>query len=138
MELTELRAYLGEKQGAAEDFPFGPDALVCKVSGKMFALLAWQAKPLRISLKCDPDYALALRDMYPAVQPGYYLNKAHWNTITLDGSIPDAEIFTWIDQSYRLVVNGLPKKERQQYSDMEEKRCQTPLKASGSDAKGGL
>ena len=92
--------------------PFGPDALVFKVKGKMFALVGWQRSPLRLSLKCDPDDALALRDMYPAVQPGYYLNKKHWNTITLDGTIPDAELLTMIDNSYRLVVTSLKKAER--------------------------
>lgn len=112
MNLDALRAYLTQKQRVTEETPFGPDALVFKVCGKMFALVGWQSSPLRLSLKCDPDDALALRDMYPAVQPGYYLNKKHWNTITLDGTIPDADLFTMIDNSYRLVVTSLKKTER--------------------------
>lgn len=118
LALETLRCYLLEKKGAAEDLPFGPEALVFKVMGKMFALLAWQSLPLRLSLKCAPDHALALRDIYPAVRPGYYLNKRHWNTITLDGSIPAAEIFRLIDHSYELVVHGLKKAERQQLQEL--------------------
>ncbi len=89
--LDSLRAYLLSKKGATEETPFGPDALVFKVMGKMFALLAWQSDPLRITLKCDPDDVLALRQQYAAVQPGYYMNNRHWNTVTLDGSIPEAD-----------------------------------------------
>ena len=112
MELDALRAYHMQKKRVTEELPFGPETLVFKVAGKMFALIAWQNSPLRISLKCDPDDALALRDMYPAVQPGYYLNKKHWNTITLDGTIPESELLTMIDNSYRLVVKSLKKAER--------------------------
>lgn len=114
MDLEAMRAYLRAKPGAMEDFPFGPDSLVLKVAGKMFALVAFQATPLRISLKCDPTHAELLRDRYPAVQPGYYLNKRHWNTITLDGSIRDDELWALIDESYRLVVKGLSRADRQQ------------------------
>ncbi len=112
MELEGLRAYLMQKKSVTEETPFGPDALVFKVAGKMFALVGWQSSPLRLSLKCDPDDALALRDMYPAVQPGYYLNKKHWNTITLDGTIPETDVLKMIDDSYRLVVKSLKKAER--------------------------
>jgi predicted DNA-binding protein (MmcQ/YjbR family) len=114
MELETLRAYLLEKKGATEERPFGPEALVFKVVGKMFALVAWEESPLRITLKCDPDNALALRDQYEAVQPGYYANKRHWNTITLDGSVPNDEILGMIDDSYDLVVKGLKKAVRQE------------------------
>lgn len=114
MELDTLRAYLMAKPGATEEMPFGPDSLVFKVMTKMFALVAFQATPLRITLKCEPARALFLRDAYPAVQPGYYMNKNHWNTITLDGSIPPAEILALIDASYDLVVKGLPRTARQQ------------------------
>ena len=114
MELEPLRAYLIEKKGAAEERPFGPEALVFKVMGKMFALVAWEEIPLRITLKCNPDDALALRDQYEAVQPGYYTNKRHWNTITLDGSIPNEKILEMIDDSYALVVKGLKKSVRQE------------------------
>jgi predicted DNA-binding protein (MmcQ/YjbR family) len=117
MELEFIRSYLLKKKGATEELPFGPEALVFKVMGKMFALVAWQDNPLRITLKCDPDHALALRDIYPAVQPGYYMNKKHWNTITLDSSIPDDEIVKMIDDSYHLVVKGLKKIDREKLQE---------------------
>lgn len=113
MELETLRDYLKEKKGTTEELPFGPEVLVFKVIGKMFAILTWQDNPLHISLKCKPDHALALRDIYEAVQPGYHLNKKHWNTVVLDGSIPEKEILQWIDDSYQLVVKGLKKADRQ-------------------------
>lgn len=113
MNLQTLRDYLLQKRETTEETPFGPEALVFKVKGKMFALVAWQETPLHISLKCDPNEALFLRDLFAAVQPGYYLNKRHWNTITLDGSIPDPELTRMIDDSYRLVVKGFPKAERE-------------------------
>jgi predicted DNA-binding protein (MmcQ/YjbR family) len=119
MELEALRAYLVQKKGTAEELPFSPDALVFKVMGKMYALVAFQVTPLRITLKCEPEHALFLRDHYSAVQPGYYMNKQHWNTITLDGSIRPAEILAMIDASYTLVVKGLKKAERQQLEAME-------------------
>ena len=120
MNLEAIRTYLLKKKGTTEDQPFGPDALVFKVMGKMYALLAWEQTPLRITLKCNPDDALSLRDQYKAVQPGYYMNKRHWNTITLDGSIPDAEILEMIDDSYALVVRGLKKSLRQKLETQQE------------------
>ena len=113
MELESLRKYLRDKHGTSEEIPFGPEVLVFKVLGKMFAILAWQENPLKISLKCDPDHALVLRDIYAAVQPGYHLHKKHWNTVTLDGSAPEQEIFRWIDESYHLVASGLKKADRE-------------------------
>ena len=120
MNLEPIRTYLLKKKGTTEEQPFGPDALVFKVMGKMYALLAWEQTPLRITLKCNPDDALALRDQYKAVQPGYYMNKRHWNTVTLDGSIPDAEILEMIDDSYALVVKGLKKSLRQEIETQQE------------------
>jgi len=117
MELEQLRSCLGDKKGVTEELPFGPEVLVFKVLGKMFAILAWQDNPLRMSLKCEPDHALALRDIYEAVQPGYHLNKKHWNTIMLDGSIPEKEILQWIEDSYNLVVKGLKKSDRQKLQE---------------------
>jgi predicted DNA-binding protein (MmcQ/YjbR family) len=111
-ELEQLRAYLLAKAGTTEERPFGPDALVFKVLGKMFALVAWEADPLTISLKCDPHLAQLLRGTYAAVEPGYHLNKRHWNTVTLDDSIPPDEIAEMIDSSYALVVKGLTKAQR--------------------------
>ncbi len=117
MKLEELRKYFLGKKGAVEDTPFGPDTLVIKVTGKMFVLLGWDETPLRITLKCDPDLALAIRAQYSAVQPGYYMNKKHWNTITLDGSIADEKIMAMIDDSYNLVVSGLSRANRQALDD---------------------
>jgi predicted DNA-binding protein (MmcQ/YjbR family) len=87
--------------------PFGPDALVFKVLDKMFALVAWQKDPLTISLKADPVDAVILRKQYKAIIPGYHMNKKHWNTVTLDGSVPDDEVRQMIDESYALVVAGM-------------------------------
>ena len=109
MEFESLRAYLLNKKGAFEDFPFGPEVMVFKVRGKMFALVALAESPLRINLKCDPELAIHLREFYKAIQPGYHMNKNHWNTVTLDNSIPYEEILTMIDDSYDLVVKGLKK-----------------------------
>ncbi len=112
MELETLRSYLLKKQGAFEDFPFGPEVMVYKVMGKMFALVFWGESSLRINLKCDPDLAMHFRALYKAVTPGYHMNKRHWNTITLDGSILDDEIHAMINDSYSLVVRGLKKADR--------------------------
>src|SRR5918998_4907686 len=89
MDATELRASCLRQTGAIEDFPFGPETSVFKVAGKVFALSALKRAPLEVSVKCEPDLAVALRRSYGAVRPGYHLNKRHWNTITLDGSLPD-------------------------------------------------
>jgi predicted DNA-binding protein (MmcQ/YjbR family) len=112
MNFEALLGYLLKKPGATEDFPFDNLTLVVKVSGKMFALLGINNDPLRINLKCDPLKAEFLRQQYPTVLPGYHMNKRHWNTVVLDGSIGDAEIYAMIDDSYNLVVQGLPKVRR--------------------------
>ena len=113
MELKQLAAYLLAKKGTTEETPFGPEALVYKVVGKMFALVAWEDDPLSITLKCEPGQALLLRDVYPAVRPGYHMNKTHWNTVTLDGTVPDEEVLAMIDDSYDLVVKGLTRGQRE-------------------------
>lgn len=111
MNRDELRAYCLSKPSAAEDFPFGDDSpAVFKVMGKMFALMPLGGTS--ISLKCDPTWAVVLRDTYPAVKPGYHLNKTHWNSLDMDGSVPDDEVREMIDHSYELVVNGLTKAQR--------------------------
>lgn len=115
MTMTDFSAVeqrLLSHRGAFLDYPFGPEAAVFKVVGKMFALVAWQDEPLTISLKCDPEDALQFRAMFPAVIPGYHMNKRHWNTITLDGSVPDEMLDDMIDASYALVVKGLRKADR--------------------------
>ena len=98
--------------GAEETFPFGAATSVFKVEGKMFALSQLDAESLRVSVKCDPPLAEALRAAYPAVIPGYHLNKRHWNTVILDGSLPDDTVADMIEDSYDLVVSKLPKARR--------------------------
>jgi predicted DNA-binding protein (MmcQ/YjbR family) len=112
MDLPALQRYLLALPGAVADHPFGPQPLVIKVGGKIFALVSADATPLDISLKCEPAHAQFLRNVFPAVRPGYHLNKEHWNTVTLDGSIEDDGIRAMIDESYRLVVAGLSKAAR--------------------------
>ncbi|MCB1671236.1 MAG: MmcQ/YjbR family DNA-binding protein [Gammaproteobacteria bacterium] len=112
MNYEDARLYLLGRPEAREDYPFSPDILVPKVRGRMFATLTESSGIARMNLKCDPDEALALRDIFAAVSPGYHMNKKHWNTVTLDGSIPANEIRRMIDNSYRLVVMKLPRLER--------------------------
>jgi predicted DNA-binding protein (MmcQ/YjbR family) len=114
MDATGLRRWCLRQPGAIEDFPFGPEHSVFKVSGKMFALSALDRAPLEVSVKCEPELALSLRDSYPAIRPGYHLNKRHWNTITIDGSLPDQLVRDMIEDSYDLVVSALPKRVRNQ------------------------
>lgn len=102
MDIVELRDYCITKNDATESFPFDEDTLVFKVNGKMFALMNLTGD-LSINLKCDPEKAIELRELYPAVEPGYHMNKAHWNSIRVDGSIPSSLIKEWIDHSYELV-----------------------------------
>jgi predicted DNA-binding protein (MmcQ/YjbR family) len=103
------RCCLGQP-GAIEDFPFRPDVSVFKVAGKMFALSMLEREPLEVSVKCEPDLAVELRASYSAIRPGYHLNKRHWNTITLDGSLADGLVCDLIEDSYDLVVSALPKR----------------------------
>lgn len=98
--------------GAVEDFPFGDEVSVFKVGGKMFAASHLDSEPLQISLKCDPEIALQLRASYPAIALGYHLNKRHWNTVTIDGSLPDQMLSELVTDSYDLVVASLPKTRR--------------------------
>jgi predicted DNA-binding protein (MmcQ/YjbR family) len=114
MTYDELAELLLSQKGAAEDYPFGPDVAVFKVAGKMFALVALDEAPQRLSLKCDPIEADFLRTIYGAIRPGYHLNKQHWNTITLDDSVPRELLLKMIDSSYALVVKGLRRAEREQ------------------------
>ncbi|MDQ6418838.1 MmcQ/YjbR family DNA-binding protein [Paenibacillus sp. LHD-117] len=110
--MSELAEYCKGLKGASEDYPFGPEPLVMKVGGKMFALLGANGDVANISLKCEPHMAELLRMQHAAVNPGYHLNKKHWNTVTIDGSIPDEEIREMIDHSYELVVRSLTKAQR--------------------------
>src|ERR671921_1608577 len=110
MDAAGLRAWCLRQPGAVEEFPFGPEHSVFKVAGKMFASSALERTPLEVSVKCEPELAVALRDSYPAIRPGYHLNKRHWNTITLDGSLEDQLVRDMIEDSYDLVVSALPKR----------------------------
>ncbi|MDP9468940.1 MAG: MmcQ/YjbR family DNA-binding protein [Chloroflexota bacterium] len=105
MQLPELIRCLLAQPGSTETHPFGAEPDVYKVNGRIFAILSRGAEPIRISLKCDPDLAEALRRAYPAIVPGYHLSKRHWNTVTLDGSIPDDELLGMIDHSHELVAD---------------------------------
>jgi predicted DNA-binding protein (MmcQ/YjbR family) len=102
MNIEIIREYCLAKPEVSEGFPFGENTLVLKVKGKIFALANLDGD-LSINLKCEPAFALELREKYPSVIPGYHMNKKHWNTVLIDGSIPDSEIFSWIDHSYSLV-----------------------------------
>jgi predicted DNA-binding protein (MmcQ/YjbR family) len=118
MDIETFREYCLSKKGVTEESPFGPDALVYKVMGKMFVLADLDLFE-SINLKCDPETAQELREKHPAVQPGYHMNKKHWNTIIMDGSLPDRLIFSWVDHSYQLVVDGLSKKKREELERMD-------------------
>lgn len=110
MHIESLREYCLSKPGTEETFPFGPDTLVYKVNGKIYLLAGLDEQPARFNVKCDPDKAIELRDEYPAVLPGYHMNKKHWNTIILDGSITDRQLKEWIDHSYELVNKTVTRK----------------------------
>ena len=113
-DFESLTAYCLSKKGASASYPFGEGALVFKVMGKMFALVSEDSDPLRINLKCDPEDADALRAQHEAILPGYHMNKRHWNTLVLDGSLPDGLVAELIDHSYDLVVQNLPRAQRAQ------------------------
>lgn len=103
MNLESLRDYCLSKPDAEETLPFGPDTLVYKVNGKAFLLTGFDNDPLRFNVKCDPDKAVELREEHSCVLPGYHMNKKHWNTIIVDGSVPSKQLREWIDWSYDLV-----------------------------------
>ena len=113
MTFQQLREHCLSRPGVTESFPFNETALVFKVSGKMFALTDIERLPLSVSLKCDPARAIKLREQYDSVRPGYHLNKAHWNTIDLEGGMTDGEVRDLIDHSYELVVEGLRRADRE-------------------------
>ena len=110
MDAHELRAWCLQLAGASEDLPFGPEVSAFRVAGKIFALTMLERTPLEVSLKCDPDLAVELRNSYAAIRPGYHLNKRHWNTVALDGGLDDQFVRELIEDSYDLVVSALPKR----------------------------
>jgi predicted DNA-binding protein (MmcQ/YjbR family) len=114
MDAAGLRACCLDRPGTVEEFPFGPETSVFKVAGKMFALSALERAPLEVSLKCEPELAVGLRASYDAIRPGYHLNKRHWNTVTVDGSLSDQLVRDLVEDSYDLVVSALPARVREQ------------------------
>lgn len=113
MDLPDVIEHCLSLPGAEETQPFGPEALVYKVAGKMFAVTVPEDFPPRINLKCDPKRAVELRDEHPAIRPGWHMNKRHWNTVVLDGTLPAAMVRSLVEHSYELVVAGLPRKTRE-------------------------
>ena len=111
MNIESLREYCLSLKGVTESFPFDEETLVFKVGGKMFALTNLDG-PLSVNLKCEPMKAIELREEYSQVIPGYHMNKKHWNTVNIDDYIPDKLVLEWIDDSYRLVFESLPRKVR--------------------------
>jgi predicted DNA-binding protein (MmcQ/YjbR family) len=108
-----LRAACLALLGATEEWPFrAPSPSAFKVGGRIFAISRLDAEPLTVSLKCEPELALALRESHPEIRPGYHLNKRHWNTVALDGDLPDELVLGLIEDSYDLVVDGLPRSRR--------------------------
>jgi predicted DNA-binding protein (MmcQ/YjbR family) len=112
MNIEELRDYCLSLPATSEDFPFDETSLVFKVGKKIFALTDLEG-PLFINLKCNPAKANELREEYPAVRPGFHMNKKHWNTIVVDGSVSDDRLQQWIKESYNLVVEGMTRKEKE-------------------------
>lgn len=127
MTLNEFENILISKPGSTKEFPFGEEAMVFKVMNKMFALVAWQEVPLRITLKSLPEDAVGYRELYACVNEGYYMNIKHWNTITLDGSMSDEVLVSMIDESYDLVVSKLSKKEKAELAELSGKTPNSPF-----------
>ena len=114
MTADELQSWCLGRRGASEEFPFGEQPSVFKVAGKMFAISNLGSRPLQVSLKCEPELAEQLRATYPTIKPGYHLNKRHWNTVTIDGSVPDRIVGDMLEDSYDLVVASLSKKKQRE------------------------
>ena len=115
MNVEEFRVYCLAKTGVTEEFPFDETTLVFKVAGKMFALTGLDDPEFKVNLKCDPDRSVVLREEYESIRPGWHMNKRHWNTVHVDDSFPDSLFIELIDHSYDLVVQGLPRKLRDQF-----------------------
>lgn len=112
MNRQQCEQYLLTKPEAIIDFPFGPEVQVFKIQGKMFALMTTRNQQCLLNLKCEPDEAIQLRDVFTAITPGYHMNKKHWNTVILDGTVPIGEMQRMMDNSYSLVVKTLKKAQR--------------------------
>jgi predicted DNA-binding protein (MmcQ/YjbR family) len=119
MNLEDIREYCIKKPGVSEEFPFDEVTLVFKVMGKVFLLTGLDAPEPSLNLKCEPEYAIELREKYVGVKPGYHMNKKHWNTVSLDNDVPEKLIYSLIDHSYQQVVAGLSKKQIQELEQFE-------------------
>ena len=104
MNIEDIRLYALSMENVEEAFPFGDDTIVFKVNNKLFLLLPLNAESLRFNVKCDPDYAIELREQYPCIQPGYHMNKKHWNTVFVDGMLSRDQIKKFMQDSYNLVI----------------------------------
>lgn len=113
MQLEEIKNLLLEKHASYIDYPFRDEVMTLKVESKLFAIVSENDNPLRVNLKCEPNDAIAYRDIYESVIPGYHMNKKHWNTIILDDTVPQDVLKDMIDQSYELVFSKLTKKEKE-------------------------
>ncbi len=113
MSVEELRHHCLSKPGAEETYPFDLETLVFKVGGKIFLLCSTEREPLTFNIKLKPEQSSALRESHPCVTPGYHMNKTHWNTILIDGSVSSTMLKAWIDDSYALIVSALPRKTRE-------------------------
>jgi predicted DNA-binding protein (MmcQ/YjbR family) len=118
MDIEQVTAYCLLKKGVSHGFPFGGDTLVFKVMDKMFCATGLESIPATINLKCDPDYAIQLREEHEDVHPGYHMNKTHWNTVTLEGELSDAFVCKLIDHSFDLVVSSFSKKVREEWQNL--------------------
>lgn len=103
MDIVDICDHCLSLEGAEETFPFGPDVIVFKVGGKIFCLIPLDSPTQQFNVKCTPELAIELREQYPCVVPGYHMNKKHWNTVTIDGSVSSSMLKSWIDHSYALV-----------------------------------
>lgn len=117
MNIEDLRNYCISKKGVTESFPFDEVTLVFKVMNKMYALTNLDGD-LTINLKCDPERAILLREQYSVVIPGYHMNKKHWNTVVIDGTINNNLLREWIDHSYNLVVDSLTRKQKEELRNL--------------------
>ncbi len=118
MNIEEFCSYCLQKKGVEEAFPFDEVTLVFKVMGKIFAITGLDSTEFKVNLKCDPDRAIELREQYPEVQPGWHMNKQHWNTVSFEGDLDDRFLCELIDHSYDLIVKSLPKKVRLEWEQL--------------------
>ncbi|HTY37468.1 MAG TPA: MmcQ/YjbR family DNA-binding protein [Bacteroidota bacterium] len=139
MDADSIRAYCLKKKGkVTEGFPFGEGVLVFKVEGKMFLLMNLNDHPISMNLKCDPELAVDLRERYESVRPGYHMNKVHWNTVVIDGSVPDAELRSMIDHSHEQIVLGMKRSLRDKILANEVPSAARAKTKSSSRARGRI